>query len=65
MNDTVSTSDCLAPNTKMTGKKRFGKDMKGTSYGFMKVLIWRLPGWTDENHKNLNQDNWCSGQELR
>jgi hypothetical protein len=63
--DTVSLSDYLASNTKVTGKQQTGKNLEGKSYDFINVLIWHLPVWTKENHENLNQDNCCSGQDLK
>jgi hypothetical protein len=29
-----------------------------------KVLSWRLPGGTEENHKKLSQISWSLGRDL-
>jgi hypothetical protein len=33
--------------------KLLGKDLEGSGRGLIKVLSWRLPGGTEENHVNL------------
>jgi hypothetical protein len=29
------------------------------------VISWNLPRGTKENHKNLSQDSWSLGQDLK
>jgi hypothetical protein len=37
--------------------------VEGSSHGQFEVLSWHLPGGTEENHKNFNQNNPCHSQD--
>jgi hypothetical protein len=44
----------------MMNWKGFGRKQVWPSF---KVLSQYLPGWTEENHKNLSQDSQSRGQD--
>jgi hypothetical protein len=48
----------------MIDEQQFRKDLEGCRHDLTEVLLWHLPGWTEENHKNLCQYNWCPSRDM-
>lgn len=38
-------------------------DLEGIVCAVIQLLSWNLPGGTEQNHKNP-QNNWCPGQHV-
>jgi len=54
-----------AQNDRISGEWWNGKDSKGACFGLMKVLVWHMPEWNDENQEGFQSDNFTAKNDLR
>jgi hypothetical protein len=47
----------------MVDERLIEKDLEGSGRGLIKILSRQLPGGTEEDTKNHNEDSRCLGRE--